>query len=143
MKIVALVALMASASLAGCSSDGPTEVPDDLAPSFASGSGSDGSGGGDDSGGSGSGSTTTTGPIQNVFVGQGRLVSGDTSSVLVSTTQVAPAGGYTLSLRSSDPAVQVPATYVVPAGEFVVHVPLSTAPIADARVFRITVSLLG
>jgi hypothetical protein len=159
MKILAFAALVASASIVACSSEVPTDVPTDLAPSFASGSGSDGSGSdrggsdgsggdggdGEDDGGSGSsgGGTVSTGPSQNVFVNRNPLVSGDTSSLLVSVTDVAPAGGYALSLRSNDAAVQVPATYVVPAGEFVVHVPLSTTPIANARVFSVTVSLLG
>jgi hypothetical protein len=147
MKVLAFLLVVVSASVVACASDIPTEVPTDLAPSFASGSGSDGSGGDDDGGSSGSGSsgggTVTTGPIQNVFVNRNPLVSGDTSSLLVSVTDVAPAGGYRLSLRSNDAAVQVPATFVVPEGQFVVHVPFSTTPIADARFFNITVSLLS
>ena len=134
-------ALVLLLGLAACTDDPPTGVPSDetevpIRPVFASGSGGSGSGGG-------GGGDATAGPIQNVFFNQNPLVSGDTSSVLVSFTQVAPAGGYTLSLRSNDPAMQVPSTYPVPEGAFVVHVPLSTTPIADARVATVTVTLLG
>jgi hypothetical protein len=138
-------AVIMSAAAIACG-DVTTGVPDGPPPSLASGSGSDGSGGsgGSDGGsGSGGGGTVSTGLIQNVFVNRNPLVSGDTSSLLVSVTQVAPTGGYTLSLRSNDAAVQVPTTYLVPAGEFVVHVPLSTTPIVDARVFSVTVTLEG
>jgi hypothetical protein len=145
MKVLAFCLVVASSLVVACAEAPPTGVPESATPSFASGSGSDGSGGdgGSSGSGSGDGSTESTGFIQNVFVNRNPLVSGDTSSLLVSFTEAAPASGYTLSLRSNDAAVQTPATYVVPAGQFVVHVPFSTTPITDARVFSITVTLLG
>ncbi len=131
------LSLVACVCIAACSETSSTTAPRDRGvPSFDSGPGSGGSGGGD-------GGTQPTGPIQNVFIGQNPMVSGDTSSVLVSFTQSAPAEGYTLALKSNDPAVLVPATYQAPAGAFVVHVPLSTTPITDARNFLVTVTLLG
>ena len=125
-------ALAMSATALACRGDTATGVPDGSPPSFASGSGS----------GGGSG-TASAGLMQHAFANRNPLASGGTSSLLVRFTQAAPRGGYTLSLGSNDAAVQVPTTYAVPAGAFVVHVPLSTTPIADARVFGVTVTLVG
>jgi hypothetical protein len=137
--------ILAILGVAACAGDPPTRARTAAeSPLLASGSGSDGTSGGSSGSGSGSGGTTTTaGPLQNVFVNQPRLVAGDTSSVLVSFTDTVPAGGYALSLRASDPAVQVPSTFAALAGVFVVHPPLSTTPITDARTFTVTVTVLG
>ena len=124
-----------------CGSDSPTSTPADRGtPSFASGSGSDGDGG---DGGGGGGDPAPAGPLQNVFLNKAPMISGDTSSVLVSFTDVVPTGGYTLALTSNDAAVLVPATYQAPPGVIVVHVPYSTTPITNARSYTITVTLQG
>jgi hypothetical protein len=126
--------------LAACADRAPTAPLAPARPRFESGSGSDGSGG---SGGSGSGGgTTTTGPLRNVFFGQNPLVSGDTTSVLVSY-ETAPAGGYTIALRSNDPALIVPSTHQAPPGSLALSVPASTTPIANARTISVTVTLAG
>lgn len=70
-----------------------------------------------------------------------KLVGGDTTDIGVSFTQPAPAGGWTLTLSSSDPALQVPPTYFVPAGSFQVHPVVPSLPVTNAKVVTYTVKL--
>lgn len=131
MKLAASGTIVLLGALA-CA-DSPTGTPADdghRVPVLASGGG--GGGGGGDQG---------TGPIQNVFFNANPVVSGDTTSLLVSFTEPAPAAGYTLTLRSSDPAMQIPSSWFVPPGERSTHAPVTTTPILDARFVTATVTL--
>lgn len=96
-------------------------------------------------GNGGGGGVNNSGLIQSVLSGTAsRLVSTKTDSILVSFTQAAPAGGWTLQLTSSDPsAVQIAPTYFVPAGSSVVHPNVTAGNIANAKNATITVKLLS
>ncbi len=59
-------------------------------------------------------------------VGGGAVVTGD-----VTLTTVAPAGGFVVSLSSSDPAAVVPATVTVPAGQLHATFPITTSAVAS------------
>lgn len=88
------------------------------------------------------GGSTATGILQNVAPFKVKLKSGDATSLLVSFTTTAPAGGYTLQVTSSNAAVQVPATYEVPAGSYVEYLPISTTVISGSAInVTITVKL--
>jgi hypothetical protein len=99
----------------------------------ASGSGSGGDGGGG----------STTGFLQNVFFDTPSVIGGQPTAMLVSFTQPAPAGGWTISIRSASAALQVPSTFVVPAGAFVVNPPVTTSVVASTTTATATVTLLG
>lgn len=96
-------------------------------------------------GGGGGGTTTTTGPIQNFLTGTaGRLISGTSDSMFISFTQPVPAGGYTITLSSANPAVaQVPATITAPQGAWNVAVPVTGGSVAATQSVTITASLNG
>lgn len=88
------------------------------------------------------GGGTSTGILQNFAPFKVRLKSGNPTSLLVSFTTPAPPGGYTLQFTSSNPAIQVPATYAVPAGSYVEYVPITTTVISGSAInVTITVRL--
>lgn len=91
----------------------------------------------------GGGGNTAAGLMQSVLSGTAsRLIAGKTDSILVSFTQPAPAGGWTITLSSSNPAAaQVPATYLVPAGVSVVHPPVTGGNLSDATTATLSVRL--
>lgn len=94
--------------------------------------------------GNGGGTVSATGIIQSfVQGGASRLVSTRPDSMLVVFNAPAPASGYSLSLTSSDPAVQPPATLSVPAGATSQFVVLNSSTVTAARNVTITVSVGG
>jgi hypothetical protein len=91
--------------------------------------------------GSGGGSTSAPGPIS--FVGGAyRLIGGNSDSIQINLSQAA-GPGWVLSLSSNDPNVQVPATFPVPEGAFIVHVPITSSVISSSRNVIITATLQG
>lgn len=96
-------------------------------------------------GGGNGGGNNNNGFIQSVISGTAsRLISTKTDSILVSFTQAAPAGGWTLQLTSSDPsAVQIAPAYFVPEGSFTVFPPVTAGNVANAKNVTITVKLLS
>lgn len=93
----------------------------------------------------GGGGNNNNGFLQSVLSGTAsRLISTKTDSILISFNQMAPAGGWTLQLISSDPsAVQIAPTYFVPQGAFVVHPLVTGDNVANAKNVTITVKLLS
>ena len=88
----------------------------------------------------GGGGVNPTGMIS--FIGGAfRLIGGNSDSIQVNFTQAAPAQGLTVSLTSSDPAVQLPATFFVPAGEYIIHPHLTSSLISASKNVTITVTL--
>lgn len=91
---------------------------------------------------SGGGGTTTTGFISFVG-GTFKLIGGNADSIQINMTQPAPAGGWVLNLSSSTPSFQIPATFTVPAGVSIVHVPVTSSEITSTKSVTITAKLLG
>ena len=106
-------------------------------PTLAARDGSGGSGSGSGSGGS---TTTSTGLISAIG-GAYRLIGGNNDSIQVNFTQPAPAQGWTVSFTTSDASVRLPATYFVPAGAYIIHVPLTSSVITSSKNETITVKL--
>jgi hypothetical protein len=90
--------------------------------------------------GSSGGGTQTTG-LLSFIGGASRLIGGAADSIQVNFTQPAPAGGWIVTFTTSDPAVQLPASYAVPAGEYIIHVPLTSNVVTASKVVTITVKL--
>lgn len=88
------------------------------------------------SGGSG-GSTGLISSIGGAF----RLIGGNSDSIQVNFSQPAPASGWALSLRSSDPSIQLPSTVVAPAGAFIIHPALTSSVIPASKNVTITATL--
>ena len=61
-----------------------------------------------------------------------KLIGGNSDSIQISMTQAAPLAGWTISLASSDPAVQVPATAFV-SFEALLFMYLLPVPLLPAR----------
>src|ERR1700712_3551412 len=74
----------------------------------------------------GGGGGATTGLISSIG-GAFRLIGGNSDSIQVNFTQPAPATGLIVNLTSSDPSVQLPATFTVPAGEYIIHPQLTSS----------------
>lgn len=130
MKLLNLLFFCTLLSITACQKEALPEasqsVPSTAVKERASGNG----GGGNQSG-----------FIQNVFPQESVMVGGNPSELLVSFTQPAPAGGWTLTITSNNPALQVPATFFVPAGAFVVHPPITTSAVTNAVVATFSVKL--
>lgn len=92
--------------------------------------------------GSGGGGATTAGFISFVG-GTFKLIGGNADSIQINMTQPAPAGGWVLNLSSSTPSFQIPATFLVPAGVSIVHVPVTSSEITSTKSVTITAKLLG
>lgn len=90
--------------------------------------------------GSGGGGNQTT-ALLSFIGGASRLIGGDNDSIQVNFTQPAPAGGWTVSFTTSDPSVRLPASYPVSAGQYFIHVPLTSTVTTIAKVVTITVKL--
>ncbi len=129
-SILFLVALV----IAGCTKTNDTN-PVTIASEVEPGTAKDGGGGGGNN----------SGFIQSVLSGNAsRLISTYRDSILVSFTQAAPPEGWTLILTSSDPAaVQVPSTYPVPPGAFVVYPPVTAGTVINAKNVTISVKLFS
>src|SRR5690349_18589345 len=129
--IILLSAALLAAASCNKKADEPSQ-PSLSSQSFAKG----GSGGG--------GSTKSTGLIQSFLSGgASRLAATRPDSMLVVLSAPAPAGGYTLSFTSSDPAVQPSASLFVAPGETSRYVVLNSTAVSTARNVTITVSVNG
>lgn len=99
---------------------------------------------GNASGSSSDGSKKSTGFLNSVLTGVAwRLAAGSSDSILVTFTQPAPAGEWTLNIQTSDPALQMPAAFPVPEGATFVYVPVSGAPVTDAILVTFSVTLFS
>ena len=94
--------------------------------------------------GSGGGGTTTAGTIVSMSAPNGnRIIATHADSIGMSFNAPVPAGGYTITMSSSDPAIQFPATIQVPAGVMVAYAPYTTTATTSAHNVTITASLNG
>lgn len=93
-------------------------------------------------GNNGGGGTTFSGFIS--FIGGTiKLIGGHSDSIQINLAQPAPATGWSLSLSSSNPAVQIPPAFAVTAGTQYVHVPITSSIVNNTTSVTITASLLG
>ncbi len=70
-----------------------------------------------------------------------RLIGGNADSIQVNFTQPAPSTGWVVSFTSSDPSVQIPSTFRVSPGEFIIHIPLISTHITSAKLITLSVIL--
>lgn len=126
-------------ALISCRNESNDAVIPDQRTTAGARSGSSGSG----SGNGGGGKPTSNGFLQGVLSGlASRHVSGGNDSVLVTFTQQTPAG-WVLSMSSSNPAVQVPSTFAVPAGVLGVYVPFRSTVVPNSINVTISATLFS
>jgi Beta-propeller repeat len=76
-------------------------------------------------------------------------ITGGTNTIgIIGLTNPAPAGGYTVTLSSNNPAASVPSSFTVPAGETTASFTVTTVPVAQSTALTIfakagTLSALG
>lgn len=95
-------------------------------------------------GGSGGGGNNASGVIQIIAAPNGnRIIATRPDSIAVAFNAPTPASGYTMSVSSSDPAINLPATVSVPGGVMLAYVPYTSTAITSARSVSITASVSG
>jgi len=79
--------------------------------------------------------------VMSVVFESASVTGGDAVAANITLGGVAPTGGFTLSLASSNPAVSYPATVTVPAGKSTIEVTGTTVPVASSTQTTLTVTL--